>query len=353
MSRERPPHHDPGGGFRNPPGSPRRTASAGDMWRFLLGMPFVRPPEVPPEHRVDPSAALRQVHGAGDGTLTWLGHAAFILRLGGRTVLTDPFLGDVAGPRGLGPRRFVAPAVRAGELPPVDVMVISHNHYDHLDTRALTDYPHKASTRVIVPLGLGALLRGLGYPRVVEQDWWDHWSDGSISVTALPAVHFSGRGPFDRNRTLWASFALAADGYKVWFAGDTALGPVFDDIGECVGPFDVALVPIGAYEPRPIMAAVHANPEEAVTIARAVRARRAVAMHWGTIMLTPEPPFEAPARFLRAAAAQGYAEDDAWVLAVGETRSFAPQDRGRRPLPQGSFAAKGGGRGPLPPSYQG
>ncbi|MEZ5596795.1 MAG: MBL fold metallo-hydrolase [Pseudomonadales bacterium] len=294
------------------------------MVRFLLrDMPSARVPAIPASHMLDRLAIDEQIRAAGNPSVTWLGHAAFIVRLGGRVVITDPFLGEVAGPHGIGPRRFVPPALRAHELPRADVIVISHNHYDHLDLHALAAYPWRAETQVLVPLGVSPLLKRAGFARVRELDWWEHWEDDDLVIRALPAVHFSGRGPFDRNRTLWASFSIAAGAEKVWFSGDTALGDVFAQVGEREGPFDLALVAIGAYEPAAIMQAVHANPEEGIRIAQLVRARRAVGMHWGSIMLTPENPFEAPVRFIAEAVRSGYGEDNAWILAVGETRSLS------------------------------
>ena len=316
-----PAHHVAGGGFRNPPGSPRRDAGLADFARFMLReIPRVKPPKVLPDGLVAPSRP--DISAMPDNSLCWLGHASFVLNIAGKLVLTDPYLGDVAGPMGLGPKRFVAPALRADELPRLDAIVISHNHYDHLDTVALRAYRYRAETPVIVPLGLGPMLRKLGFADVTELDWWQAWSRDRLSLTALPAIHFSGRGAFDRNATLWASFAIAAGPRKVWFGGDSAAGPVFGEIGARAGPFDLALVGIGAYTPSAIMRAVHADPEEAVTMARALRARAAVGMHWGSIMLTPEDPFEAPLRFRRAALEQQYGEENAWIMAIGEVREF-------------------------------
>ena len=173
-----------------------------------------------------------------------------------------------------------------------------------------------------MPLGLGSFFAERGYENVLEQDWWQTWRSGDLAITTLPAVHGSGRGLFDRNETLWASFAIVTSTERVWFSGDTARGAVFSEIGRRHGPFDLALVGIGAYEPRTIMAPVHATPEEAVEIARAVRARKAIGMHWGTIVLTSEDPFETPARFRRAAEDQGYGAENAWILKIGETRAF-------------------------------
>ncbi len=318
-------HHRPGGGFRNPPGSPQRTANWRDMLRFLLlDMRRAKVGPIPPGLCADTPpdlATLPEAH------LAWLGHAAFAIRLAGKLVLTDPYLGDVAGPSlfnrvGFGPRRFMPPAIRAQDLPRADAIVISHNHYDHIDTVALAAYRYRAETPVIVPLGLKPLLARLGYARVIELDWWQDWRLDELTFTALPAIHFSGRGLLDRNQTLWASFGIASPERNVWFGGDTALGPAFDEVGARAGPFDLALVGIGAYEPVSIMQAVHANPEEAVTIARKLRARAAVGMHWGSIMLTPEDPFEAPTRFRTAARDQQYGEDNAWIMQIGEVRGF-------------------------------
>lgn len=315
-----PAHHRPGGGFRNPPGSPVRTATWRDMLRFLLrDMRGAKPGPIPPDlhAQVTPDlAALPEAH------LAWLGHAAFAIRLAGKLILTDPFLGDVAGPFGFGPRRFTPPALRAEDLPRADLIVISHNHYDHIDGAALRAYRFAGETPVVAPLGLKPLLSRLGFVQVFELDWWQERQFDGLTVTALPAVHFSGRGLFDRNRTLWASFGLASATRNVWFGGDTAISPVFAEVGQRAGPFDLALVGIGAYEPASIMQAVHANPEEAIEIARLLRARAALGMHWGSIMLTPENPFEAPVRFRTAARELQYGEDNAWICKIGEVRGF-------------------------------
>ncbi len=316
----RPAHHRPAGGFRNPHGSPRSDATFRDFLKFLaLDMRRAKLPPLP-AGLVAPAppdlAALPEAH------LAWLGHACFALRLAGKLILTDPYLSRAAGPFGMGPKRFLDAAVRAADLPRLDLIVISHNHYDHLDTRALRAYRRREGTPVICPLGLAPMLRRCGFADVTELDWWQDVALGELAITCLPAVHFSGRGPFDRNRTLWASFALASPNRKVWFGGDSAPGEVFREIGARAGPFDLALVGIGAYTPRAIMKASHATPEEAIGIARDIGAKAAVGMHWGSIMLTPEDPFEAPERFRRAALEQQYGEANASVMQVGEVRGF-------------------------------
>ncbi len=290
------------------------------MLKFLLlDMRQAKLPPLPPGLSAQGPLDLASLR---ENEVAWLGHACFALRMAGKLVLTDPFLGRTAGPLGFGPKRFLPPAVSASELPRLDLIVISHNHYDHIDAAALRAYRWRGETPVVCPLGVGKLLRRLGYSIVTELDWWQESTLGDLTVTALPAVHFSGRGLFDRNRTLWASLAIGSPERKVWFGGDTGYGAVFREIGDRAGPFDLALVGIGAYEPRIVMEASHATPEEAIAIARDIRARAAVGMHWGSIMLTPEDPFEAPERFRQAAQDQQYGETNAWIMQVGEVRPF-------------------------------
>ncbi len=277
------------------------------------------PPPIPEGH-VAPTPP--DLAGFAENELAWLGHACFAVRMGGKLILTDPYLTRTAGPLGLGPKRFVPSPIAAQDLPRLDLIVISHNHYDHIDARALKAYRWRGETLVVCPLGTGKLLRRIGFDTVVEMDWWQRQDFGDLAITFLPAVHFSGRGPFDRNRSLWGSFAFASSTRKLWFGGDTAAGEIFREIGSREGPFDVALGGIGAYEPRSIMQASHASPEEGISIARDLGASKAVGMHWGTVMLTPEDPFEAPVRFRRAALEQQFGESNAVTLPIGGTMRF-------------------------------
>ena len=321
---DRPAHHT-AGGFRNPPGSPTYGGSLGD-WVGFFYRSFTRNPEVavPPGHVLPETEALAGLERLGDRDgLTWLGHASFLLRLGGRTDLTDPYLSSRASPLPFyGPKRFAGPGLRPAKVPPVDLLLISHNHYDHLDLPTLDALAGKGRTTVVVPLGLRGYVEERGFGHVHEVDWHDRVEAGGLTVTALPAIHFSKRTLFDRNATLWTGYAIEGGGRRVWFAGDTAYGPVFAELGRRYAPFDLALVPIGAYEPRELMRASHATPEEAVRLGRELGAGRLVGMHWGTIQLTDEPPFEPPERFRAAARAAGYAADDVWVLGIGETRGL-------------------------------
>lgn len=320
----KPYHHDPNGGFRNPEGSPNRRISTRSMLRFLYRQLRNRKnlPQVPDGHVLDRAGIEAGISAGGNPSVTWLGHAAFIIRTGGKVILTDPYLTDYAGPAQMGPKRYVPAALKAEELPKADVMVVSHNHYDHLDARALAAYPYKEETQVIVPLGLHRFFTRRGFKRVIEMDWWQSWSADGLTITTLPAVHSSGRGLHDQKQTLWASFGIKTAEENVWFSGDTAHGGVFKEIGARHGPFDLAIVGIGAYEPREVMKAVHATPEEAIQIARDIGAKRALGMHWGTILLTPEDPFEPPTRFRQAAIDQDFGEENALIFRIGETRSL-------------------------------
>jgi len=279
-------------------------------------------PKVPAEHFLSKAESLKQYEQTHSPSITWVGHAAFIIRLGNKVIITDPFVSEVAGPGILGPKRFQPAAFNAKELPKADVMAVSHNHYDHLDDEALRAYQFKEETIVIVPLGLKTFFTKLGYTQVIEQDWWQETLIDGLTITTLPAVHFSGRGLFDGNKTLWASFAFKYEDKNIWFSGDTAKGEIFKQIGEKKGPFDIAMIGIGAYEPRNFMRAVHASPEDAIKMAIDIKAKKTIGMHWGAIMLTPEDPFEPPIRFRKAAIDQAYGEENALVLKVGETRSF-------------------------------
>lgn len=316
------PEHHTANGFRNPPGSPDGGGDFGD-WAGFFWRGATRGQDVtlPPDHVLPRDEVMAGLKGDGD-RITWLGHASFLVRLAGKTIVTDPFLSDHASPvPPLGPKRFAPPALRAHELPPIDVLLLTHNHYDHLDLPSLDALPLAAGARAILPLGLKGYAENRGFAEVIEVDWHDQINVDGLSVTALPAIHMSKRGFFDRNRTLWTSYGLRTADRHIYVAGDTAYGPVFKDMRPTSG-FDVGLVPIGAYEPRLLMRQVHTTPEEAVAIGRDLGIKRLVAKHWGTIQLTDESLFEPPGRFRTAAMEAGYAEDDVWVMRIGETRSI-------------------------------
>ncbi len=320
------PFHHLKDGYRNPKGSGAARGNVTDWIPF-----FVRriSDQISGNHPLPPAKYLmdkkeiRTGYDAvkGKNNLIWLGHASFLIELGGQNILTDPFLSDYAtGFPPLGPKRSVPAALSVDELPPIDVIIVSHNHYDHLDAPTIEALPNKEKIHVIVPLGMGEFFRDRGYIQVLELDWYQDTIAKNLKVTVVPAVHNSARSAFDKNETLWSGFVIEGAGKKLFFAGDTGYGEVFKKIGEKLGPIDYALIPIGAYEPRKIMQVVHVNPEEAVSIGRDIKATTLVAMHWGTIKMTDEPFDEPPKRFDAAAKQAGVAKENTWVLKIGESR---------------------------------
>ncbi len=332
----KPRHHTPTG-FRKPQGSPRpaHRPTFGERMAFLwrrIVLPD-RPEAVPEGHVLGRQAALAGLAENGSReSVTWLGHASFLIRVAGKAILTDPYLTEYASPLGsLGPCRLVPPGLAIADLPPIDVLIVSHNHYDHLDGATIEALPGKQRMVVLAPLRLGAFFRQRGYADVRELDWHQRVDLDDVAVTALPAVHWSRRGFRDINRTLWMGAMIESPRNRVYFSGDTGYGPLFAELGARYGPFDVALVPIGGYLPASIMQSNHVNPEEAVRLGLDLSAGVLIAHHWGTVILTDEPPFEPPQHFRAAGRAAGLDEQRLWVMAIGETRPLP----GRRPAAAG------------------
>ncbi|HEY5647588.1 MAG TPA: MBL fold metallo-hydrolase, partial [Pseudomonadales bacterium] len=262
--------------------------------------------------------------------VTWIGQATVLIQHGGVNVLTDPVFSDRASPLNFaGPQRVAAPALRLDELPPIDAVVISHDHYDHLD--AATIHQLGNGPTYFVPLGLKAWLvqEGIDATRVVELDWWQSGTlaagRSTVTLTATPSQHVSGRTLTDRNQRLWASWALQWQDFSVWFGGDTGYNDVqFRAIGERFGRFDLGILPIGSYAPREYMKAVHLSPEDAVKVHHDIRADRSMAMHWGTFHLTAEPLFEPPMRLAAAVRTAGLGDGAIATFAIGESRAYLP-----------------------------
>jgi L-ascorbate metabolism protein UlaG (beta-lactamase superfamily) len=233
--------------------------------------------------------------------VTFIGHATFLIQTAAGNILTDPMYAQRAGPFNLvGPRRVRQPAVRFDDLPPIAIVLLSHNHYDHCDLSALKALARRFDPIVITPLGNGRLVRSAGCRRVEELDWWQEAGTDAGPITLTPAHHFSARTPFDRNRALWGGFLFAAGGRRIYFAGDSAYAPLFRDIRARLGAPDLALLPIGAYEPRWFMGAVHMNPAEAVQAHLDLGAGESIGMHFGTFQLTAEA-IDEPLRALEEA----------------------------------------------------
>jgi N-acyl-phosphatidylethanolamine-hydrolysing phospholipase D len=253
--------------------------------------------------------------------VTWVGHATFYVRMDEAGFLTDPVYSERASPFSFaGPRRLVPPGVPLEALPRLDFVLLSHDHYDHTDLPTVRRLAARG-VPFVVPTGLGDLVRQAGGIVAAELGWWQEARIAGVTVTCVPARHFSGRGLADRNRRLWAGFVVAGKTRRLYHSGDTALFDGFAEIGRRAGPIDLACLPIGAYDPRAIMGPIHLNPEEAVRAALDLGARAAVGMHFGTFDLSDEPLDEPPQRFLAEARARGIGAQ-AFVVAIGETRGF-------------------------------
>ena len=259
------------------------------------GQPFtalprlLRTPQAPWPAHVD--VQPQQVSPLADASVvvTFIGHSTWLIQTPVGNLMTDPMYSRRAGPFNLvGPSRVRDPAVSFDDLPPVSVVLLSHNHYDHCDLPTLRRLAQRFNPLVVTPLGNARLVRSAGIERVEERDWWGRLELQSLVITLTPAQHFSARGPFDRNRALWGGFRIQAGAARLYFAGDTGYGPFFRDIGQRLGPTDLALLPIGAYEPRWFMKDIHMNPAEAVQAHLDLEATQSLAMHYGTFQLTPE-----------------------------------------------------------------
>jgi len=318
------PHHTPVGFKNNYPHPPK-----GNFWKWRYEQWRDELPKPPASDYilpvVMPEADYLRANGT-EPTVTWLGHATLLVQVGGLNILTDPHFGDRASPFAFaGPKRVVAPPIRVEDLPHIDVVLISHSHYDHLDEDSVIrlNAQRGGPPRFYVPLGLKPWLADVGVTHVEELDWWESRRLDGVEVHLVPAQHWSARTPWDDNRTLWGGFVLLHRELRFYYSGDTGYSRDFEDIGRRFGGFDLAAIPVGAYEPRWFMGPQHVNPEEAVKIHQDVNARYSVGVHWGTFELTDESLDEPPAKLAAARSAAGLAPERFFLMAHGETRRIA------------------------------
>jgi L-ascorbate metabolism protein UlaG (beta-lactamase superfamily) len=254
-----------------------------------------------------PAATVTPVARSAGTRVTVVGHATVLIQTCGLNIVSDPMWSERASPLSfVGPKRVSPPSIAFDDLPPIDVVLLTHNHYDHLDVATLTRLVGRDDPVILTPLGNDAIVRrSVPRARLVGGDWWDcRPIVDDIEVTFVPAQHWSARGIFDRRMALWCGFTVRAGGDLIYFAGDTGYGDggIFHAIRRRIGSPDLALLPIGAYEPRWFMRDHHANPEEAVMIFEALEARRAVGIHWGVFHLSDEGWAEPRAALARALA---------------------------------------------------
>ena len=254
--------------------------------------------------------------------ITFVNHATVLIQTAGLNILTDPIWSDRCSPVSwAGPRRVRPPGIRFEDLPMIHVVLISHNHYDHLDRPTIERLLEAHDPIFIVGLGNARLLRSWGVQRVWEMDWWHYFPIGSgVRVVSVPAQHFSGRGLCDRNATLWNGYVITGPGGPVYFAGDTGFGPHFEQVRQVYGSLRLAILPVGAFKPRWFMSRIHISPREAVQAHRLLGARTSMAMHFGTFPLADDGEAEAPHQLAREMRAAGVSSNRFWVLGFGQGR---------------------------------
>ena len=315
------PNFDPALGiFVNTDGSIRKSGMLKGIelaWAFLTRE---SDPSTPDDFPLVPASERE----TGSPSATWIGHATLLVDMGGITVLTDPMFSERASPLSFaGPKRIVPPGIAFDDLPDIDVIVISHSHYDHLDMPTLAMLAARFPDLVaVVPLGLGAYAKEAGITDVREGDWWHSTTYKDLTITLTPMHHWSARSPFDRNQTQWAGFWIERNDLSFLFLGDTGYSTDFTAIRERLGKPDLAGIPIGGYLPRDFMRTAHVNPDESVQIFRDLDAGLAIGLHWGTFRVTTEPMRDPPAELTKSLGRQKVSPAHFRALKHGETWVF-------------------------------
>lgn len=334
------PHHTPEGFKNNYAASVNKSAADFFRWQYeRLTNDVPKAPQTPTP-TVMPGVAFIQSNAKANGmqpAITWVGHATMLVQANGLNVLTDPIFSERASPiQSFGPKRAQPPGLSIDQLPPIDVVLISHNHYDHLDRNTVLALSSReeSATLFLVPLGVKALFDDLGITNVKELDWWDSTTIKGVEFNFTPVRHWSARGLNDRSQTLWGGWAVFGPATHWYFSGDTGYSQDFSDTQKRFadrqtpakgGGFDLVLIPVGAYEPRWFMKEQHVNPAEAVLIHLDLKAKRSVGLHWGTFSLTDEPLDQPPKDLAIALRERGLASDVFSVMAIGETRILPPR----------------------------
>ena len=318
---KKPYHHLPDGTFRNPEGSPKRDENIKWSFRAFNKEKKKIKIEYPKDHVINSSQVLKELekHSYED-YVAWIGHATFLIKLGDTTIITDPLFSKNSGPLIFGPKRYVDPAIKLNELPKIDLFLLTHNHYDHLDYSTIRNFPYKKS-KVIIPLKLSKYFTRNGFKDVNELDWYEEIKvNDDLKVTLLPAVHWSKRTLTDTNKTLWGNFLIEYKDKKIFFACDTGYGDIYKLLGNKYGPIDLTFINIGAYNFKPMFdrSIYHATPEEALNIAQDLNSKKVIGMHWGTIVLSLEPIMEPPIRFKDNAEKYGFTKENTILFKIGQ-----------------------------------
>ena len=324
---EKPYHHLTDGTFRNPEGSPKRDPNI--KWSYKIFNEERKKIKIdfPKDHVIPRSKVLKDLNeNFNNDYVAWIGHATFLIKLGNNTIITDPLFSKNTGPLIFGPKRYVEPAIKLEEIPKTDIFLLTHNHYDHLDVNAVRNFPHK-DAKVITPLKLSKYFNR--FKDVNELDWYQNIKiNNELQITLLPAVHWSKRSLFDTNKTLWGNYLIEYKDKKILFACDTGVGNIYKDLGDKYGPIDITFINIGAYNFFPIMpekdkSVYHTNPEQALSLARDLKSKKVIGMHWGTVILSLEPIMEPPERFKKNSEKFGFKKNDAIIFKIGQVTKLS------------------------------
>jgi L-ascorbate metabolism protein UlaG (beta-lactamase superfamily) len=310
--------HFDGKQFTNPTGI--KSKGLGDVLRWMLQ----RKPGAWKENKEIPFGA-KPASTSEELRITYVNHSTFLIQVGGINILTDPVWSERTSPfQFAGPRRMRPPGIKLEDLPKIDVVLLSHNHYDHLDLPILGKIFNTHQPKIITPLGVRAFLEQNSISGHGDMDWWDEMElTDFLKIQAVPAQHFSGRGIFDRDATLWCGYVIKRESGNIYFVGDTGYNErTFKEIGERCSPIHVALVPIGAYKPQWFMSPIHCSPEEAVKIHLDVKANVSIADHYGTFPLADDGEEDPRDELGKALDKFNLSTDDFLMLKEGQPKMF-------------------------------
>ena len=327
LMAEKPYHHLADGTFRNPEGSPKRDPNI--KWSYKIFNEERKKIKInfPEDHVVPRNKVLKDLNeNSNNDFVAWIGHATFLIKLGNNTIITDPLFSKNTGPLIFGPKRYVDPAIQLNEIPKTDIFLLTHNHYDHLDANTVRNFPYK-DVKVITPLKLSKYFNR--FKDVNELDWYQKIKiSEELQISLLPAVHWSKRSLFDTNKTLWGNYLIEYKDKKILFACDTGVGDVYKELGNKYGPIDITFINIGAYNFFPIMpekdkSVYHTNPEQALSVAKDLKSKKVIGMHWGTVVLSLEPIMEPPERFKKNSKKYGFKSSDVIVFKIGQVKKLS------------------------------
>lgn len=301
--------HFDGKRFTNPNG-----LAAQNLWGVLKYGIYRKPERWTKDYETDIRIEAIPEPKQDEVQISFVNHSTFLIQAGGLNILTDPVWSKRCSPfQWVGPERMRPPGFSIDLLPKIDIVLLSHNHYDHLDVNTIKTINQKHKPKFIAPLGVGKFLSKLGVTESTELDWGQTEKFKSCNIKGIPANHFSSRGLFDRDKTLWCGYLLKFGDYKIYFLGDSGYGPNFKKLGEEEGNIDLAMIPIGAYLPKWFMSPIHISPEEAVQVHQDVKAKQSIAMHFGTFPLADDG-METPIKELRTALAKSKLSEDEFMV---------------------------------------